>query len=130
MKIGQEAVLLAGVEFDGAEHIGEMEAIDDDTGLVRKCARSDNIHAPRRKSAGHIGEKAGAIARDDCEIEELAVGAKVELDLVLFEAEGHVEMVADLFGETGLQIALRQAFKKLSQRLVLCGGNHGAEPVQ
>ena len=39
-------------------------------------------------------------------------------------------MIANLLGQAGLQVALRQAFKKLLQRVVLRRGNHGADAVE
>ena len=58
------------------------------------------------------------------------MGAQGELDGVLVEAGGHLEVVADLLREAGLQIALRQAFEEELEGLVLRGGNHGAQAVE
>jgi len=70
------------------------------------------------------------VAGDDGEIEELAVGAQVELDEIDAEVCGQLEVVADLLGEAGLQIALRKAFKELPEGVVLGGRNHGAEAIE
>ncbi len=121
MEVGEEAVLLAGVELEGAKDVGELEAVDDDAGLVGEGAGVDDVHAPGGEGAGHVGKEAGAVAGDDGEVEELAVGAQVELDGVLVEVERHLEVIADLLGEAGLQVALRKAFKELLERVVLRG---------
>ncbi len=57
-------------------------------------------------------------------------GPQVELHGILVEVGGELEVVADLLGQAGLQIALRQAFEELPERVVLAGGNHGAEAVE
>ena len=36
--VREEAILLAGVELDGAEDVGEVEAVDDDAGIVGEGA--------------------------------------------------------------------------------------------
>ena len=130
MEIGEEAVLFAGVEFQGVEDVSEVEAVDDDAGFVGEGAGLDDVHAPCGQGAGDVGKEAGAVAGNDGQVEELAVGAQVELDGVLVEVEGHLEVIADLLGKAGLQVALGQAFKELPQGVVLGGGNHGAEAVE
>ena len=67
MQIGEEAVLLAGVEFEGAEDVGEVEAVDNDAGLVGESAGLDDVHAPGGQCSGHIGKEALAVAGDDGE---------------------------------------------------------------
>ena len=47
------------------------------------------------------------------------MGAKVELDGVLVEVGGELEMIADVLGEAGLQIALRQAFEEMLEVVIL-----------
>ena len=128
--IGEEPVLLAGVQLDGAEDVGEVEAVDDDAGIVGEGAGLDDVHAPGGQGSGHVGKEAGAVAGDDGEVEELAVGAQIELDGILVEVEGHLEVIANLLGQAGLQVALRKAFEELPQRVVLGGGNHGADAVE
>ncbi len=39
-------------------------------------------------------------------------------------------MVADVLGEAGLQVALRQAFEEVLEGVVLRGGDHGAEAIE
>ena len=56
-----------------------------------------------------------AVAGDDGQVEELAVGAQIELDGILVEIGGHLEVIADLLGQAGLQVALRQALEELLQ---------------
>ena len=34
MKVGQEAVLLARIQFQRVKHIGEVEAVHNDPGLI------------------------------------------------------------------------------------------------
>ena len=119
VKIGEEAVLLAGVQFQGVKNVGEVEAVHNHAGLVGESAGLDDVHAPGGQRSGHIGKQARAVAGDYGQVEELAVGAQVELDGILVEIERHLEVVADLLGEAGLQVALRQAFKELLQRVVL-----------
>ena len=130
VQVGEEAVLLAGVQLQGVKDVGEVEAVDDDAGFVGECAGLDDVHAPGGQGAGHVGKEAGAVAGDHGEVEELAVGAQVELDGVVVEVEGHLEVIADLLGEAGLQVALRQAFEELAQGVVLGGRHHGAEAVE
>ena len=48
----------------------------------------------------------------------------------LSRLSGHLEVIANLLGQAGLQVALRQAFKELLQRIVLRGGNHGADAIE
>ena len=119
MDIGEEAILLAGVELEGAEDVGELEAVDDDAGIVGEGAGLDDVHAPGGERAGHVGKEAAAIAGDHGEVEELALGAQVELDGILVEVGGELEVIADLLGQAGLQVALRQTFKELPERVVL-----------
>src|SRR6266568_3182008 len=52
--VGDEAVFFAGVELDGAEHIGELETVDDDAGIVGKGAGLDDVHAPCGECAGQV----------------------------------------------------------------------------
>ena len=117
--LAEEAVFLAGVEFEGAEDVGELEAVDDDAGIVGESAGLDDVHAPGGQRSGHVGKEAAAVAGDDGEVEELADGAQVELNGILVEVGGQLEVIADLLGQAGLQVALRQAFKELLQRVVL-----------
>ena len=128
--VREKAVLLGGVELEGAEEIGELKAVDDDAGIVGVGAGADDVHAPGGQDAGHIGKEPGAIAGDDGEVVELAAGAQIELHVVLVEVERHLEVIANLLGQAGLQIALRKAFEKLLERIVLRGGNHGADAVE
>ena len=58
VQIGEEAVLLAGVELEGAEDVGEVEAVDDDAGIVGEGAGLDDVHAPGGQRAGHVGKEA------------------------------------------------------------------------
>ena len=58
VKIFEEAVLLAGVQLDGAEDVGELEAVDDDAGIVGEGAGLDDVHAPGGEGAGDVGEEA------------------------------------------------------------------------
>ena len=59
------------------------------------------------------------------------MGAQVELDRVLVEVGGELEVIADVLGEAGLQVALRQAFEELSRaRRIAPDGNHGADAVE
>src|SRR5208337_1695849 len=88
VEIFEEAVLLAGVQLDGAKDVSELEAVDDDACLVGECAGRDDVHAPGGEGTGHIGEEAGAVTGDDGEVEELTLGAKVELNWVLVEIGG------------------------------------------
>ena len=99
-------------------------------GVVGEGAGLDDVHAPGGEGSGHVGKEAGAIAGDDGEVEELAVRAEVELDGVLGEVESHLEVMADLLGEAGLQIALGQAFKESPEGLDLGGRDHGADAVE
>ncbi len=62
VQVCEEAVLLAGVQLDGAEDIGELEAVDDDAGVVGKGAGLDDVHAPGGEGAGHVGKQAAAVA--------------------------------------------------------------------
>ena len=117
--VGEEAVFLAGIELDGAEDVGELKAVDDDAGIVGVGAGADDVHAPCGQDAGHVGKEARAVAGDHGEVEELAVGAQIELDVVFVEIERHLEVIANLLGQAGLQVALRQAFEKLLERVVL-----------
>ena len=126
----EEAVLLAGVELDGAEDVGELEAVDDDAGIVGEGAGLDDVHAPGGERSGHVGEEAAAVAGDDGEVEELAVGTKIELNGILVEVGGELEVIADVLGQAGLQIALGQAFKELLELVVLAGGDHGADAIE
>ncbi len=119
VQVFEEALFFAGVELEGAEDVGELEAVDDDAGIVGESAGLHDVHAPGGQGAGHVGEQAAAVARDDGEVEELAGGAQIELNGVLVEVGGQLEVVADLLGQAGLQIALRQAFEELAQRIVL-----------
>ena len=130
VKIGEEAVLLAGVELEGVEDVSKVEAVDDDAALIGVGAGLDDVHAPGGEGSGDVGKEAGAVAGDDGEIEELAVGVEVELDGILLEIECHLEVMADLLREAGLQIALGKAFEELSQGFVLRSGHHGAETVE
>ena len=86
---------------------------------LEKAPARDDVHAPGGQRAGHVGKQARAVAGDDGEVEELAVGAQVELDGVLVEVERHLEVIANLLGQAGLQIALRKAFEELLERVVL-----------
>ena len=95
VQVGEEAIFLAGVELDGAEDVSELEAVDDDAGLVGEGAGLDDVHAPGGECAGDVGEEAPAIAGDDGEIEELAVRAQVELDGILVEFDGELEVIAN-----------------------------------
>ena len=58
VEIGEEAVFLAGVELDGAEDVGELEAVDDDAGIVGEGAGLDDVHAPGGEGSGHVGKEA------------------------------------------------------------------------
>src|ERR1039458_7144423 len=40
VEIGEEAVFLAGVELEGVEDVSEVEAVDDDAGLVGEIGRA------------------------------------------------------------------------------------------
>ena len=62
-----------------------------DAGIVGERAGLDDVHAPGGERAGHVGEEPGAVARDDGEIEELAVGSKIELDRIFIEVERRAE---------------------------------------
>ncbi len=108
-----------GVELDGAEGVSELEAVDDDALVVGECAGFDDVHAPGGECAGHVGEEAGAVADDDGEVEELAVGAEIELDGVFIEIEGELEVVADVLGQAGLQVALGEALEEALEGVVL-----------
>ena len=130
VKVFEEAVFLAGIQLDGAEYVGELEAVDDHAGIVGESAGLDDVHAPGSQRAGHIGKQPAAVARDHGEIEELAVGAKIELDGVLVEIGGELKVVADVLGEAGLQVALRKAFEELSQVIVLRRRHHGSNAIQ
>jgi len=98
VEIGEEALALTGVQLDGAEDVAELEAIDDHAGVVGKSAGLGRCSCPMRQRSGHVGEEASAVAGDDGEIEELAVGAQVELDEIDAEVCGQLEVVADLLG--------------------------------
>ena len=63
VEVGEEAFLLAGVQLDGAEDVGELEAVDDDAGVVGEGAGLDDVHAPGGQGAGHVGKEAAAVAR-------------------------------------------------------------------
>jgi len=130
VEVGEEAVFLAGVELDGAEDVSELEAVDDDAGIVGEGAGFDDVHAPGGEGSGDVGEEAAAVADDDGEVEELAVGTQVELDGIFVEVVGEEEVVADVLGEAGLEVALREAFKELFERGVLGRGDHGADAVE
>ena len=90
------------------------------TMFMPQAARAPATSAKRRR----------AVAGDDGEVEELAMGAQVELNRVLVEIGGHLEVIADLLGEAGLQVALRKALKELLERVVLRGRDHGADAVE
>ncbi len=47
------------------------------------------------------------------------MGSKIKLDGILVEVGGQLEMIADVLGKARLQVALRQAFEKLFERVVL-----------
>src|SRR5208337_1310959 len=130
MEVGEEAFLLAGVKFDGPEYIGEMEAVDDDTGIVGIRSGAHNVHAPRRQNSGYVGKQARAVAGNHGQVEELPVGPQVQLHRVLIEIQGHLEVVANLLGQAGLQIALRQSFQELLQRVVLPWLNHRTDAIK
>src|SRR3984885_15831370 len=130
MEVGEESVFLAGVELQGVEDVGEVEAVDDDSRFIGECAGLDNVHTPGGKGTGHVGKQAGTVAGDYREIEELAIGAQIELDGISFEIEGHLEVMTNLLGEAGLQVALGKAFEELAEGLILRGLNHGADAIQ
>ena len=88
VEIGEEAIALAGVEFDGAEDVSELEVINDNAGIVGEGSGLDDVHAPGGQGAGHVGKEACAVAGDDGEVEELAVRAQVKLDGIVAEAGG------------------------------------------
>src|SRR5580698_4665451 len=98
MQIGEEAVFLAGVQFESVEDVGEVEGIDNDSGFVRESSGLDDVHAPGGEGSGNVCEEASAVAGNYGQVEELPVGAQVELDGVVGKVEGHLEMIADLLG--------------------------------
>src|SRR5579863_10495499 len=87
VKAEQESAGLAGIELEGAEGVGELEAVDDDAGVVGECVGLDDVHTPRSERTGDIGKEAAAVAGDDREIEKLAVRAQVELNRIAFEID-------------------------------------------
>jgi hypothetical protein len=113
--------LFLGVELEGAEGVGELEAVDDDAGFVGEGVGFDDVHAPGGEGSGDVGEEAAAVAGDDGELDELAVGAEFELNGVQVELGGQQKVVADLLGEAGLQVALRQAFEEFADGFFLLG---------
>ena len=96
MQISEEAVLLARVQFDGAEDVGELKAVDDYACFVGEGSGLDDVHAPGCQRACHISKKAVAIAHDHGEIEELSMRAKVELDWILVQFGGQLKVIADV----------------------------------
>src|SRR6185312_1792067 len=125
----EEAFLFAGVQLDGAENIGEVEAIYDDPRLVGKSSGADDVHAPGSQRAGHVGKEAFAVAGDDGEVEEMARGAQVQLHRIAIKVLCHLEMAAYLLRKAGLQVALRKAFEELLQVVILRRGHHGTDAV-
>jgi len=58
VEIDEEAVLLAGVEFEGVEDVGEVEAVNHHAGFVGEGAGFDDVHAPGGQGASHVGKEA------------------------------------------------------------------------
>ncbi len=136
-----EAVFFFGVEFEGAEGVSELEAVDDDAGFIGEGVGFDDVHAPGGEGAGDVGEEAAAVAGDDGEFDELAVGAELELDGVLIEFGGKQKVVADLLRQAGLQVALGQSLQEFADGGLLdfvlvgvaglaVGGDHAADAVE
>jgi len=60
----EEAFALAWVQFEGAEAVDELEAVDDHALVVRKGAGADDVHAPGGQRSGHVGKQPRAVARN------------------------------------------------------------------
>src|ERR1035441_759889 len=70
VQIGQEAVLLAGVQFYGAEDVGELKAVDHHAGFVGEGSGLDDVHAPCCQRTCHISKQARAIAHYEGQVAE------------------------------------------------------------
>ncbi len=57
-----EAIHLRRIELQGAEGIGKLKGVDDDSGIVGKRLGFDNVHAPGGECAGHVGKEQRPIA--------------------------------------------------------------------
>jgi len=44
------------------EGVGEVEAVDDDSGLVREGSGLDDVHAPGGQRSGNVGKEPRAVA--------------------------------------------------------------------
>ena len=130
MHVFEEAIFLAGIQLDSPEHVGELKAVDHYAGIVGKRPRLARCSCPRQRERRPRLQTTGCGRDDDGEIEELAVRSKVELDRVFIEIGGELKVVADVLGQAGLEVALRETFEKLFERVVLARRHHGADAIK
>src|SRR6185312_16941373 len=89
-----------------------------------------DVHAPGGEDPGDVGDQIGPLGGDEGDFVELTLGAEGELDGVFGEALGHLEMLANLFGQAGLEVSLREPFEESVEGLTFFRTSVGAVGYQ
>src|ERR1700722_4555856 len=116
-----EAVHFRRVELKSAKRIGELKGVDNNSGVIGKRFCLDDVHAPGRKSSGHVRKQQRPVARDDRKLPKLPQAAQVDLHGGLRKLQGHLKVIADLLRHACLRVALRKTFQEAAQFLCALG---------
>src|SRR6266852_6237529 len=100
------------IHFEGSKTVGEIKRVHHRATLVRIGARLADVHSASRKSARHGGEQKRAVQCNQRQFVPVTAALERQLNLVMPEAVGHLEVPQDLVHRVCTEISPRETFQK------------------
>jgi hypothetical protein len=100
------------IHLEGSKTVGEVKRVHHRATLVRIGARFSDVHSASGQSARHRSEQKRAVQGDQRQFVPMTAAFERQLNPVMPQAVGHLEVPQDLVHRMRAEIAPRKTFQK------------------